>query len=48
MTDARSYATNGYIYDFNPDTGTSARVRLQGINPGHVVALSHTSHTPGK
>ena len=48
VTDARSYATNGYIYDFNPDTGASSRVRLQGINPGHVVALSHTSHTPGK
>ncbi len=39
VTDARSYATNGYLYDFNPETGTSTKMRLQGLNPGHIVAL---------
>ena len=48
VTDARSYATNGYLYDFDPETGKVTKIRLQGLNPGHVVALSATSYTLGK
>lgn len=48
VTDARSYATNGYLYDFDPDKEKVTKYKLQGINPGHVVALSKTSYTPGK
>lgn len=48
VTDARSYATNGYLYEFDPDTEKITKLKLQGLNPGHVVALSRTSYTPGK
>lgn len=47
VTDARSYATNGYLYDFDPETETAVKLMLQGLNPGHTVALSRTSRTPG-
>ena len=48
VTDARSYATNGYLYDFDPETEKTTKLRLQGLNPGHIVALSETSYTPGQ
>ena len=48
VTDARSYATNGYLYEFDPEKVEFTKLKLQGLNPGHVVALSRTSYTPGK
>lgn len=47
VTDARSYATNGYLYDFDPETETGVKLKLQGLNPGHALALSEASHVPG-
>ena len=48
VTDARSYATNGYLYDFDPETQSTTKIKLQGLNPGHIVALDKASHSPGK
>ena len=45
VTDARSYATNGYLYDFNPETENVTKLRLQGLNPGHMVALGAAPYT---
>ena len=46
VTDARSYATNGYLYEFDPEKVEFTKLKLQGLNPGHVVALSRTSYSP--
>lgn len=48
VTDARSYATNGYLYEFDPEKVEFTKLKLQGLNPGHVVALSRTSYSPEK
>lgn len=48
VTDARSYATNGYLYDFDPETETAVKLKLQGLNPGHIVALGETAGVTGK
>ena len=44
--DARSYATNGYLYEYNPTDTTITKYNLVGLNPGHIVALSPTAHSP--
>lgn len=48
VTDARGYATNGYLYEFVPDSDTVKKYNLKGLNPGHIVALSNSSYTPVK
>ena len=45
VTDARGYATNGYLYEFTSDEKMSV-YKMKGINPGHIVALSKNSYTP--
>lgn len=38
-SDARAYATNGYVYDFGTDGRQAARYLVRGLNPGHFLAL---------
>lgn len=38
-SDARSYITNGYVYEFNPVDQTTTPYALQGLNPSHFLAL---------
>lgn len=46
VADARSYATNGFLYEYNPTDNTIAKYNLVGLNPGHMVALSPASNSP--
>lgn len=39
VSDARSYATNGYVYEFVPTTQDANTYSLRGLNPGHFLAL---------
>lgn len=39
ISDARSYATNGYVYEFDTTGVQLRRMKLQGINPSHFLAL---------
>lgn len=39
VSDARSYATNGFVYDCDPSLQAATRYRLQGLNPAHFLAL---------
>lgn len=39
LSDARSYATNGFIFDCDPRAQTITRYRVQGLNPSHFLAL---------
>lgn len=39
MSDARSYATNGYVYEFGQDGTLVWKERLWGINPSKFLAL---------
>lgn len=48
VTDARGYATNGYLYEFVPDEEKTIKYNLKGLNPGHFVALSRHSYVPVK
>ncbi len=43
VADARSYATNGYVYEYNPLDNTILKYNIIGLNPGHMVALSPSS-----
>lgn len=39
VSDARSYVTNGYVYEFDADGKLLRRTLLDGINPAHFLAL---------
>ena len=39
VSDARSYATNGYVYEFDRDGSQLNKYSLKGINPAHFLAL---------
>lgn len=39
VSDARSYATNGYIYEFDASGQQLRRLLLKGINPAHFLSL---------
>lgn len=38
-SDARAYATNGYIYEFVPGVEEPIRYKVKGLNPAHFLAL---------
>ena len=38
-TDARAYATNGYLHEFDTGGNQVSRVMLRGLNPAHFLAL---------
>lgn len=40
VSDARAYATNGYVHEFGTDGKPLARYLLRGVNPSGFVALS--------
>ena len=46
VADARSYATNGYFYEYAPTDSTITKYNLVGLNPGHFAALSPTAYSP--
>ena len=37
-SDARAYATNGYVYEFSPTGALLNRYLLRGVNPSRFVA----------
>ena len=39
VSDARAYATNGYVYEFSPTGALLNRYLLRGVNPSRFVAL---------
>ena len=39
VSDARAYATNGYVYEFSPTGALLNRYLLRGVNPSSFVAL---------
>lgn len=39
VSDARSYVTNGYVYEFDRDGSLLNKYSLKGINPAHFLAL---------
>ena len=39
VSDARAYATNGYVYEFSPTGTLLNRYLLRGVNPSRFVAL---------
>ena len=39
VSDARAYATNGYVYEFGADGALLNRFLLRGVNPSRFVAL---------
>lgn len=45
MSDARAYATNGYVYEFGTDGTRLNKHLLRGVNPGHFLALPPESST---
>ena len=41
VSDARAYATNGYVYEFAPDGSPIGQYLLRGVNPSGFVAVGH-------
>lgn len=39
VSDARSYATNGYVYEFDRQGNQLNKYYLDGLNPGHFLAI---------
>ena len=39
-SDARAYATNGYVYEFGRDGRQISRYLLRGVNPSGFVATT--------
>lgn len=39
VSDARSYATNGYVYEFDRQGVQLKRYLLRGVNPGRIIAM---------
>ena len=38
-SDARSYATNGYVYEFDRQGKQLNRYLLRGVNPSRIIAM---------
>ena len=48
VSDARSYVTNGYVYEFDRNGMLLNKYSLKGINPAHFLALPWSTGARGK